>query len=85
MKKITLTLTSKLGLHARPAAAFVQTAAAYESQITISTGTKTADAKSILGVLGLGARQGTTVIIEVQGLDEAEAAAVLQAFFHSGG
>ena len=83
MKEITLTLTNKLGLHARPAAAFVQTAAAFQSQVTIGTETKKADAKSILGVLGLGVRQGTTVTIKVQGPDEDEAAAALQAFFDS--
>ncbi|HHV07657.1 MAG TPA: HPr family phosphocarrier protein [Firmicutes bacterium] len=83
MKEITLTVTNKLGLHARPAAAFVQTAAAFQSQISISTGTKEADAKSILGVLGLGVRQGTVITIRVQGSDENEAVPALQAFFET--
>ena len=83
MKEITLTVTNKLGLHARPAAAFVQTAAAFQSQISISTGTKEADAKSILGVLGLGVRQGTVITIRVQGSDENEAVSALQAFFET--
>ncbi|HHT71461.1 MAG: HPr family phosphocarrier protein [bacterium] len=81
MKEIQLVLTNKLGLHARPAAAFVQTAAGFKSQISISTGGKTADAKSILGVLGLGARQGAAVTIRIDGVDEEKAAAGLQAFF----
>ena len=48
MKEIQLVLTNKLGLHARPAAAFVQTAAGFKSQISISTGEKQRMPKAFL-------------------------------------
>jgi len=63
-----------VGLHARPAALFVQQAAAFSSTIRLSCGERTADGKSILGVLQLGASAGSTVEIRAEG-DDAEAAA----------
>lgn len=61
------------GLHARPAARFVETAAKFKSNITVTCGARSASAKSILGVLGLGARKGSTIRIHAEGPD-AEAA-----------
>jgi phosphotransferase system HPr (HPr) family protein len=63
-----------VGLHARPAALFVQQAAAFSSTIRLSCGERTADGKSILGVLQLGASAGSTVEIRAEG-EDAEAAA----------
>jgi phosphotransferase system HPr (HPr) family protein len=63
-----------VGLHARPAALFAQQAAAFSSTIRLSCGERTADGKSILGVLQLGASAGSTVEIRAEG-DDAEAAA----------
>jgi phosphotransferase system HPr (HPr) family protein len=62
-----------VGLHARPAALFVQQAAAFSSTIRLSCGERTADGKSILGVLQLGASAGSRVEIRAEG-DDAEAA-----------
>lgn len=82
LRELRVVLKDKAGLHARPAANFVQTAARFESLITIATEAgKEADAKSILGVMGLGARQGDIVTITIEGDDEDEAAAALEAFF----
>lgn len=63
-----------VGLHARPAALFVQQAAGYSSTIRLTCGERTADGKSILGVLQLGASAGSSVEIHAEG-DDAEAAA----------
>lgn len=65
----TITLASKSGLHARPAAVFVQKAKAFHSQITLAKNDKTANGKSILGVLSLGAEQGEQVRLTVNGED----------------
>jgi phosphocarrier protein HPr len=65
----TITLASKSGLHARPAAVFVQKAKAFRSQITLSKNDKTVNGKSILSVLTLGAEQGDQVILKVNGED----------------
>jgi phosphocarrier protein HPr len=69
----TVTIGSKSGLHARPAAIFVQKAKGFQSQITLTKNEKTANAKSILSVLTLGAAQGDQVILKVNG-DDAEIA-----------
>ena len=69
----TVMLGSKSGLHARPAAIFVQHAKEFKSQITLSKNDKTVNGKSILSVLTLGAEQGDQVVLKVNG-DDAEAA-----------
>ncbi|HEY8346727.1 MAG TPA: HPr family phosphocarrier protein [Symbiobacteriaceae bacterium] len=61
------------GLHARPAARFVETAARFQSEITVIAGSRSASAKSILGVLSLGVRKGTVIRIRAEG-DDAGAA-----------
>ena len=53
-----VTITNRVGLHARPARLLVQTAAQFQSQIQVRRGEKTANAKSIVGVLKLGAVMG---------------------------
>ena len=69
-----------VGLHARPAALFVQQAAAFGSTIRLTCGERTADGKSILGVLQLGASAGSTVGIHAEGEDAEKAAEALAAF-----
>ncbi|MFN2149453.1 MAG: HPr family phosphocarrier protein [Anaerolineales bacterium] len=82
MKSIKLTVNHPVGLHARPAARFVQTSSAYKSKITVSNLTKGSapvDAKSILMVLTLGVHQGYEIEIQADGEDENEALAALKA------
>ncbi len=74
-----VTLQHEAGLHARPAADFVKAASRFSSAITVQAGAKVANAKSITKVMGLGARQGTTITISAEGADEAEAVAALVA------
>jgi phosphocarrier protein len=47
----TIEIVNSLGLHARPAAQFVRTASRFESRVTIRAGDRSADAKSLMGVL----------------------------------
>jgi phosphocarrier protein len=69
----TITIGSKSGLHARPAAVFVQHAKEFRSQITVAKNDKTANAKSILSVLTLGAEQGDQVLLIANGEDAEQA------------
>ena len=63
-----------MGLHARPAALFVQTAARFkDTRIDVVKDGTARNAKSILNVLGLGVSQGTTIVVRAEG-PEAEAA-----------
>jgi len=72
-----LVITNKVGLHARPASVLVQTAARFQSKIHAQYGEKTANAKSLLGVLKLGATVGATIIVRAEGEDAEQAIAAL--------
>ena len=80
MKQTRLQITNEVGLHARPAAVFVNVASSFVSAIQIrnaTMGSDWADAKSILSLLVLGVEQGHEVEITAEGSDEAEAIAAL--------
>jgi phosphocarrier protein HPr len=74
------TLPADVALHARPAGLFVREAARFSASVTVSANGKTANAKSILEVLALGATGGTAVAIAASGDDAVEAAEDLAAF-----
>ena len=66
-------IASAVGLHARPASLFVQAATATGLPVTIAReGEEPVDARSILGVMALGAKHGETVILSAEG-DDADA------------
>lgn len=60
---------NKQGLHARPAALFVQTANKFDARITIRHAKEVVNGKSIMGILMLGAEKGAEIIIEADGND----------------
>ncbi|MPW24820.1 HPr family phosphocarrier protein [Alkalibaculum sp. M08DMB] len=64
---------NKSGLHARPASLFVELANKFKSEIFIKKENTTVNAKSIMGVMTLGVRKDTEIIIEAIGSDEEEA------------
>jgi len=64
-------------LHARPAGALAVAAGKFAATVTVSVGGKTVDAKSVLGVMGLGATSGQRVTVSADGPDAAEAVAAL--------
>jgi phosphocarrier protein HPr len=68
-----ITIINKLGLHTRAAAKLVNTAARFESKIELTREGHTIDAKSIMGVITLGATQGSVLGLTVVGGDEHEA------------
>ena len=68
------------GLHARPAALFVQIADEFKSEITVRKGRMVVDGKSILGILMLGAEPGNQVEIRADGDDAGEAVEKLKSF-----
>jgi phosphocarrier protein HPr len=71
-------IRNRLGLHARAAAKFVQTASRFQSEIKIRKNGEEVDGKSILGLLLLAASQGTQITIAVSGADEAAAFAAVE-------
>jgi phosphotransferase system HPr (HPr) family protein len=78
MPEVTVTVNHEVGLHARPASLFVQTAAKFLSDIEVTHGEKTANAKSILTVLTLGAQKGAEITIKAEGGDAEEALTALE-------
>ena len=76
--EITLKIENKAGLHARPAALFAQKASSFKSTIMVVKGAKSINAKSIIGIMGLGVKQGESVVVKIDGPDAGEAAAALK-------
>lgn len=74
-------VTAESGLHARPAALLVNKANQFKSAVSLEKETKKADAKSILGVMTLGAKAGDEITVQVSGEDEEAAAAAIKELF----
>lgn len=67
--EVTVVMPAAVALHARPAANFVKTAMRFRSRVMVGVNGKTADAKSILAVLALGATGGTSLRLSAEGED----------------
>lgn len=80
MKEFSYIIKDELGIHARPAGLLVKKAGSFKSNITITKDSKTADAKKIFAIMSLGAKQGDTVIIQMNGEDEDEALTAIEEF-----
>lgn len=66
-------IKNKLGLHARPAALFVQTAARFDCDIEVRKGREKVNGKSIMGIMTLAAGTGSAIIVTASGKDAAQA------------
>ena len=80
----TVTIKNRTGLHTRPAATLVKTAARFKSEFTIQKDGVEINGKSIIGVMTLAAEQGASLRLRFEGPDENEAAAAILALFESG-
>ncbi len=86
MVKSKIVITNKVGLHARPASIFVQTANKFNSDITVrnvTTNGEPVDAKSILMVLTLGVMQNHEIELRADGPDERQAVEGLSELVHA--
>ena len=72
-------LPDDVDLHARPAANFVRTAMRFSATVWVAAGEREVDAKSLLSVLALGARRGTSIRLRAEGEDAAAAIDALMA------
>ncbi|HEX3649768.1 MAG TPA: dihydroxyacetone kinase phosphoryl donor subunit DhaM [Pseudonocardiaceae bacterium] len=66
-------LTNEIGLHARPAAQLARSLTGVNADVTVRFGDKESDARSVLGLLGLGARKGDRLVVSAGGEQAAEA------------
>ena len=76
-------IENKTGLHARPASKFVQIANEFKSDIFIEKGNTRVNAKSIMGVMTLGAGRGSKIRLIVDGIDQEEALETLSQLIQS--
>ena len=76
-----LTISNRLGLHARATAKLVQLLSGFRCQATLAARGREVNAKSIMGVMLLAAGQGTQVVLRVDGEDEQAAADAVAALF----
>ena len=77
-----LTVLNKKVLHARPAAIFVGLAEKFDVTVTVTKGSEVVNGKSIMGLLMLGAVEGTVLKITVEGNQAQEAIAEFEGFFN---
>ncbi|NLM04807.1 MAG: HPr family phosphocarrier protein [Clostridiales bacterium] len=70
MLEKVIEIKNKSGIHARPASMLVREASKYKSDITIIKGNSELNAKSIMNVMGMGAKCGDEITIRVSGEDE---------------
>jgi len=73
MLKKEFLIINKLGLHARASALFVKTASRFTSEVRLAKEGVEVNGKSIMGIMMLAASKGTTILLSVEGADEAEA------------
>ncbi len=81
MIKRSITITNKLGLHARASAKLTQAASGFQSGVWISRNGRRVNAKRIMGVMMLAAGKGSAVDLEAEGPDEEAAMSAIEALF----
>jgi phosphocarrier protein len=79
MIKTSTTISNKLGLHARASAKLTKIAGSYPCEVWLSKGERRINAKSIMGVMMLAAGIGSTIEVETDGAQEAEASTAILA------
>jgi phosphocarrier protein len=77
--RAVLEIENRLGLHARAAVAFVQTAAAFDAEVMVTKDGQTVSGRSIMGVMTLAATQGSTIEVVTRGPQAAEALDAIRA------
>lgn len=82
MKEFKFTIKDEAGIHARPAGLLVKAAGGFDCSVKIEKDGKSADAKKIFGLMGLGAKCGDVITVTCDGTDEAAAAVALEKFMN---
>lgn len=77
MKQLTFTVTDPQGIHARPAGVLIKKVKEFQCSVSIEKDGKSADARKMFAVLGLGIKCGETITLTFDGTDEEQAAAAI--------
>lgn len=81
MKEFTYIITDSLGIHARPAGLLVKEATKFSSEIKLTKGEKSSDARRLFSIMGMGVKQGDEVKVTCSGADEDDAITAMKKFF----
>lgn len=80
MRSFAYTITDPVGIHARPAGMLVKKVKNYSSTITIAKNGNEVNALKLMALMGLCVKKGDTITVKVEGADEEQAAAELEAW-----
>ncbi len=83
MKQETVTIKNRAGIHARPAALIVKTANEYDSEIFLEHDNMRINAKSIMGIITLGANYKSVIQVIAEGDDEEEVVSAIVKLFEN--
>lgn len=81
MKTFCYEIKDEIGIHARPAGLLVKEAKKYNSKIVVSINGKSAEATKLMAIMSLGVKNGQTVEVTVEGMDEDAAYEGMKVFF----
>ena len=82
MKTFDYTITDPVGIHARPAGLLVKEIKKYaDTAVIVTKGDKSVNALKLMALMGMGIKQGDTVTVGIEGANEDEVAAAIEAFF----
>ncbi len=81
MKEFTYVVNDPIGIHARPAGLLVKEAKKFQSMITLTRDGKEVNCLKLMALMSLGVNSGETVVVKVNGADEAAAIVALELFF----
>jgi len=83
MQEFSYTIKDPDGIHARPAGLLVQKLKEFESKVTFSKGEQNCDGKQLIKLMKMRVKKGETLVIRIEGGDEAEAAAAAKDFLEA--
>ena len=81
MKEFTYTVKDRVGIHARPAGLLVKLVKDFKSEVYIEKDERRIKADRLISVMNMGIKQGDTVTVSVEGVDEEEAYNAIYSFF----
>lgn len=83
MKKFNYVIKDEIGIHARPAGLLAKEAKKFESKVTVTKGGKSAEARKLMVLMGLGVKCGDEIEVTVEGADEEQAFESMKQFFEN--
>lgn len=84
MPEITVQIRNEAGMHARPSALLVQTASKFKADVKVEKDGREVDGRSIMGLMTLAAKEGSTLTLRAKGEDATQVLAEMKALIDNG-